>query len=168
MYVLQVQPCCYKHIMWKGHAAVSYCFSLHLFGNLLFSWLSLLPCVKPIVESPELPSSIQKTLLASAHHSPSLLLKLSSMPSLHPDSITATVFFTAHHPKSSINSNTYRTLLLACSLTPAPVNTSPLSSRSSTGSLSHNTPAIAGPSFLQLSDFTTSSAPSRPHSHQDF
>ncbi|MEQ2248540.1 hypothetical protein ILYODFUR_020047 [Ilyodon furcidens] len=58
------------------------------------------------------------------------------MPSLPPDSITATVFFMVHRPKSSINSSTYKTLLPACSPTPAPVTISPQFFRSSIGCLS--------------------------------
>ena len=49
----------------------------------------------------------------------------------------ASASYMAHHPNSSINSNTFRTPLPTCSPTPAPGNTSPLSAKNCTGSPSH-------------------------------
>ena len=78
------------------------------------------------------------SLPVSSHHSPSLLQKLWSTPSSLPELTTATASSSAHLLNSSMNFNTSRTLLPACSPTPAPVTTSPPSYRNATGSRSLN------------------------------
>lgn len=67
--------------------------------------------------SPEQLSFILKILPVSSHHPVSLLSELPSMRSLHPDSIIVTSFCVVHHPKSSRNSSTFKTLPLAFSPT---------------------------------------------------
>ncbi|MED6295455.1 hypothetical protein CHARACLAT_032044 [Characodon lateralis] len=80
---------------------------------------------------------------------------------LHLLKTTIIAFFMVHHPKSSINSRTYKTLLLTCSPTPALLTTSPQLSRSSIGTLSPNT-FISKFSFSLTKPFITKAPATSP------